>query len=61
MKDFTWQAGYGVFAVCSSHLDVVRNYIARQEEHHGAFSFQDEFRTLLQTHGEMWDEQYVWD
>jgi putative transposase len=60
-QDFAWQAGYGIFGVCTSRLDVVRNYIARQEEHHGTRTFQDEFRTLLEEHGEAWDERYVWD
>ena len=60
-KDFAWQGGYGVFAVCASHQEAVRDYIARQEEHHGTRTFQDEFRTLLEAHGETWDERYVWD
>jgi putative transposase len=60
-KEFAWQAGYGVFSVSASNLDAVRDYVARQEEHHRVGSYQDEFRTLLQTHGETWDERYVWD
>ena len=60
-SDFAWQAGYGVFSVSAANLEAVRDYVARQEEHHRAPSFQDEFRTLLQSHGETWDEQYVWD
>ena len=60
-RDFAWQAGYGVFSVSASDLDGVRNYIARQEEHHGKRDFQDEFRTMLESHGEEWDERYVWD
>ena len=61
LNDFAWQAGYGVFAVCSTHLESVRAYIARQEAHHCKASFQDEFRMLLREHGETWDERYVWD
>ena len=59
--DFAWQAGYGVFSVSASNLEAVRNYVARQEEHHKKRSFQDEFRTMLKKHGETWDEKYVWD
>lgn len=59
--DFAWQAGYGVFSVSASNLETVRNYVARQGEHHRKQNFQEEFRTLLQKHGEAWDEKYVWD
>jgi putative transposase len=59
--DFAWQAGYGVFSVSASNLESVRDYVARQEERHKQRTFQDEFRTLLQKHGEKWDERYVWD
>ena len=60
-QDFAWQAGYGVFSVSVSNLESVREYVARQDEHHNKRTFQDEFRTLLQKHGETWDERYVWD
>lgn len=58
---FAWQAGYGVFSVSASGLDEVRDYIAGQAEHHKERGFQDEFRTLLEAHGESWDESYVWE
>ena len=61
MADFAWQAGYGVFSVSASGLEVVRRYIARQEAHHKRQGFQDEFRALLTRHGESWDERYVWE
>jgi len=59
--DFAWQAGYGVFSASASNLESVRDYVARQEEHHHKLSFQDEFRMFLKKHGETWDERYVWD
>jgi len=61
LREFTWQAGYGVFSVSASNLDTVRDYVAGQEEHHKQRSFQDEFRVMLQKHGEEWDERYVWE
>ncbi len=61
MKDFAWQAGYGVFAVERHGLQEARGYIEAQEEHHRQLSFQDEFRSLLREHGLEWDEQYVWE
>src|SRR3974390_3121597 len=44
MLDFAWQNGYGIFSVGFSQIEEVRQYIARQEEHHQKHSFQDEFR-----------------
>ena len=61
LTHFAWQTGYGVFSVSVSNLDVVRNYIARQEEHHRKSTFQDEFRALLRKHEVACDERYVWD
>ena len=60
-EDFAWQAGYGVFSVSASNRESVRDYVARQKEHHNQSGFQDEFRTLLKKHGETWDARYVWD
>jgi putative transposase len=60
-REFAWQSGYGVFSVSASNIDAVRDYIARQPEHHRKWSFQDELRALLRKHGETWDERYVWD
>jgi REP element-mobilizing transposase RayT len=58
---FAWQTGYGAFAVSYSNLDVVRDYLARQSEHHPARSFQDEFLELLRRHHIEFDERYMWD
>lgn len=59
--DFQWQAGYAAFSVSQSNLEEVKQYIARQEEHHRKMPFQDELRALLQKHGIEWDENYIWD
>src|SRR5689334_19006070 len=61
ISDFSWQSGYGAFSVSTSDVDKIVKYIRNQEEHHKAFSFQDEFRKLLKEHGMEWDEKYVWD
>ena len=59
--EFYWQAGYGAFSVSSSKIAVVKRYILNQEEHHRNRTFQDEYRLLLEKHGLVWDERYVWD
>jgi REP element-mobilizing transposase RayT len=58
---FAWQTGYGAFSVSQSNADAVRDYIARQEEHHQAVSFQEEFITFLTRHGIEYDERYIWE
>lgn len=60
-RDFFWQAGYGAFSVSQSNVAQVRDYVARQEEHHSTISYQDEFRALCRKHGIELDEIYVWD
>jgi REP element-mobilizing transposase RayT len=59
--DFEWQGGYADFSVSQSNLEQVKQYIARQEEHHRKMDFQDELRALLRKHQIEWDEKYVWD
>ena len=58
---FTWQAGYGAFAVSASKVEAVRDYIANQREHHLTKTFQEEYRTFLEQHHIAYDEHYVWD
>jgi REP element-mobilizing transposase RayT len=59
--DFQWQNGYGVFSVSPSNVNEVRAYIERQEDHHKATSFQEEFRRFLERHTVEYDERFVWD
>jgi REP element-mobilizing transposase RayT len=46
-RDFSWQQGYGAFAVSMSQVDVVVQYIRNQAEHHKKRSFEEEFMLLL--------------
>lgn len=59
--DFQWQGGYAVFSKDPDDVEIVKHYIANQEEHHRTVSFQDELRQLLKEHGQEWDERDVWD
>ena len=61
LAEFYWQSGYGAFSVSPSHVELVRDYIVHQEEHHRTVTFQEEFRRLLTKYGLEWDERYVWD
>jgi REP-associated tyrosine transposase len=61
LHDFAWQSGCGIFSIGFSQIGTVRNYIAKQEDHHRKISFQDEFRQLLRRYQIDYDEKYVWD
>jgi putative transposase len=57
---FSWQGGYGAFTVSASRIEVVRDYIARQEEHHRRKTFQEEYLKFLEDSGVEYDEKYLW-
>jgi REP element-mobilizing transposase RayT len=59
-RAFAWQEGYGAFTVSPSLRENVRNYIARQEEHHRKRSFQEEYLELLHRCSVDFDERYLW-
>jgi putative transposase len=61
VPEFAWQNGYGIFSVSESSIAAVRDYLARQAEHHEERSFQDELRGLCRKHSVDLDERYVWD
>jgi len=61
LANFHWQSGYGGFSVSPAELEQVTEYIAQQETHHTAVTFQEEYRKLLTIHGVEYDERYVWD
>ena len=60
LRSFEWQEGYGAFTVSASQRNAVRDYIARQEEHHRRRTFQEEYRELLDRSGVEYDERYLW-
>jgi len=55
----SWQAGYGAFSVSESNVEEVRDYIARQEEHHRRRTFREEYILFLKKHNIPYDERYV--
>jgi putative transposase len=58
---FSWQEGYGAFSIGVSQVERTVTYIQSQAEHHHKKSFQEEFLTILKTHGIPYDERYLWD
>ena len=60
-KIFYWQNGYGGFSIHPTQIDVVKDYISTQDEHHKKRSFKDEYRAFLTEYNINYDERYVWD
>ncbi|HEX7722268.1 MAG TPA: transposase [Pyrinomonadaceae bacterium] len=59
LKDFSWHRGYGAFTVSQSNVAAVRQYIARQKEHHRNISFRDEFIQFLRENDIAYDESFI--
>lgn len=57
---FSWQEGYGAFTVGAPQCPAVKEYIARQEEHHRVGSFQEEYLDFLKRGGVTFDDRYLW-
>ena len=57
---FSWQKGYGVFAVSPLAIEAVRTYILNQERHHSGRTFQEEYLDLLIKSETPYDEKYLW-
>ena len=48
---FSWQRGYGAFSVSASQLEVVKNYIRNQDEHHRRKTFEEEYNEWKRNYG----------
>jgi putative transposase len=59
-KRFAWQEGYGAFTVSPSHLEAVREYILKQEEHHRTRTFQEEYVMLLEKCRVTYNPEHLW-
>jgi len=58
LRSFQWQEGYGGFSVGWRERDSIKDYIARQEEHHGKRDFHEEYAELLKDAGVTFDPKY---
>ena len=56
-----WQKGYGAFTVSYSQIETVQQYIRKQEEHHRAQTFQDEYITFLKRRGIEFRLEYLFE
>jgi REP element-mobilizing transposase RayT len=58
---FQWQDGYGAFSYSRSQIDDVYKYITRQEEHHKALRFREEYIRMLKTEQIEFDEKFLFE
>jgi REP element-mobilizing transposase RayT len=58
-RSFGWQEGYAIFSTSWTHCQILRRYIAGQEEHHRKASFVDELKRLLEKNGIQYNPQYL--
>ena len=56
-KRFQWQSGFGAFSVSKIQIEIVKNYIADQKNHHRKENFDDEYRKLLRRYDMDFDEK----
>ncbi len=57
---FFWQVGCGCFSVSSSKIEVVKNYIKKQKEHHLSISYQDEVEVFFKQYDLEYNAEYYW-
>ncbi len=58
-RGFGWQDGYGAISVSPSQVEIVRNYIARQQEHHAKRTFDEEYVAMLKKAGVVFEPNYL--
>ena len=56
---FSWQNGYAAFSVSAPSREAVREYIAKQEEHHRTKTFRDEWVAMLDRAGIDYDPRFL--
>ncbi|SKC14999.1 REP element-mobilizing transposase RayT [Dyadobacter psychrophilus] len=50
-RKFMWQDDYWAVSVSERHVEIVRNYIKNQEEHHRKQSFKQENERFMKKYG----------
>ena len=53
-----WGEGYAAFTYSKEQIQVVKQYIINQKEHHKKKSFAEEYREFIMEHGGTIDERY---
>jgi REP element-mobilizing transposase RayT len=61
LSNFYWQDGYGAFSVNPYQVDIVKQYILNQHQHHKKRDYKNEYRWFLKKYKVNYNEKYVWD
>jgi len=61
LGEFQWQEGYGAFSYSHSQIELVYDYVLKQEEHHEKKSFKEEYLGFLNKFRIEYDEKYLFD
>ena len=48
---FSWQRGYGAYSVSGSKVEIIKNYIKNQSEHHKRKTFTEEYEEWKREYG----------
>jgi len=59
-EEFSWQGGYGGFSVSQSKVDIVKEYIENQKEHHKTETFEVEYIRFMKEYGIDYNEKFLW-
>jgi len=60
-EHFEWQTGYGAFSYGQSQVEIVKNYIANQYNHHEKQNFREEYLAFLDAFQIDYDSSYLFD
>ena len=58
---FEWQQGFGAFTLGHSQMDVIIQYINKQEEHHVSKTFKEEYVEFLKRYEIEFNTEYIFD
>ena len=60
--NFSWQTGYGAFSVSSSIVEIVKEYISNQKDHHHKITYREEVEEFIKEYDVIeYDSQYFWE
>ena len=58
---YSWQEGYGAFSYAHSQIEIVYDYILRQEEPHRKRTFREEYLEFLEKFEVPYDERFLFE
>ncbi len=58
---FVWQQGFGAFTLGHSQMDIIIQYINKQEEHHVSKTFKEEYVEFLKRYEIEFNTEYIFD